>query len=130
MRSKTLIRCAVSIVAGLAVVSLCITPKSAAAQKTTMKIGTATINDIQHEWMKRFQKRIHAKIGDRVKVDLYPGGQLGGIPRMVEGMQLGTVEGFITPSAFLVGVDPRNQVPWASGIFKDTAHSWRTVRDS
>jgi TRAP-type transport system periplasmic protein len=44
-------------------------------------------------------------------------------------LQLGTVEGFVTPSAFLVGVDKRNQVPWASGVFKDLNHCWRTVRD-
>jgi TRAP-type C4-dicarboxylate transport system substrate-binding protein len=111
------------------VIAALIAHGSAAAQNLTMKIGTATINDTQHEWMKRFQKRMHAKAGDRIKVELYPSGQLGKIPRMVEGMQLGTVEGFVTPSAFLVGVDKRNQVPWASGIFKDIDHCWRTVRD-
>jgi TRAP-type C4-dicarboxylate transport system substrate-binding protein len=101
----------------------------ATAQKFTMKIGTATINDIQHEWMKRFQQRMHAKAGDRIKVELYPSGQLGKIPRMIEGMQLGTIESFVTPSAFLVGLDKRNQVPWAAGIFKDIDHCWRTMAD-
>ncbi len=111
------------------VIAALIAHGDAAAQKFTMKIGTATINDTQHEWMKRFQKRMHAKAGDRIKVELYPSGQLGKIPRMVEGMQLGTVESFVTPSAFLVGVDKRNQVTWASGVFKDIDHCWRTVRD-
>ena len=111
------------------VIAALIAHGGAVAQNLTMKIGTATINDTQHEWMKRFQKRVHAKAGDRIKVGLYPSGQLGKIPRMVEGMQLGTVEGFVTPSAFLVGVDKRNQVTWASGVFKDIDHCWRTVRD-
>ncbi len=111
------------------VIAALIARGDATAQKLTMKIGTATINDTQHEWMKRFQKRVHAKAGDRIKVGLYPSGQLGKIPRMIEGMQLGTIESFVTPSAFLVGLDKRNQVPWASGIFKDIDHCSRTVRD-
>ena len=113
----------------LALVAFTLPIGPSAAQQFTMKIGTATINDIQHEWMKRFQARLHAKAGDRVKIQLFPSSQLGKIPRMIEGMQLGTIESFVTPSVFLVGVDQRNQVPWASGIFKSTEHCWRTVSD-
>ena len=113
----------------LALVAFALPSGPSAAQQFTMKIGTATINDIQHEWMKRFQARLHAKAGDRVKIQLFPSSQLGKIPRMIEGMQLGTIESFVTPSVFLVGVDQRNQVPWASGIFKSTEHCWRTVGD-
>ena len=104
-------------------------PVDADAAGFTMKIGTPTINDTQHEWMKRFQKRINGKAGKRVKVELYPSSQLGKIPRMIEGMQLGTIEGFIAPSAFLVGVDQRNMVLTAPGLFKDINHCWRTVMD-
>ena len=74
----------------LVAIALAMPPGPSAAQQYTMKIGTATINDIQHEWMKRFQSRMHAKAGNRVKVQLFPSSQLGKIPRMVEGMQLGT----------------------------------------
>lgn len=113
----------------LAALAFALPSGPSAAQQFTMKIGTATINDIQHEWMKRFQSRMHAKAGDRIKIQLFPSSQLGKIPRMIEGMQLGTIESFVTPSVFLVGVDQRNQVPWASGIFKSTDHCWRTVSD-
>jgi TRAP-type C4-dicarboxylate transport system substrate-binding protein len=94
-----------------------------------MKIATATINDTQHEWMKRFQKRMEAKAAGRVTVQLYPASQLGDISRMIEGMQLGTVEAFVGPSVFFVGVDPRNQVTWAPGLWDDIDHCWRTVMD-
>lgn len=100
----------------------------AAAEPATMKIGTATINDTQHEWMKRFKAKMDAVAADTIKVELYPQSQLGGIPRMVEGMQLGTIESFVTPSAFLVGVDQRNQVLTAAGLFKDIPNCWKTVR--
>lgn len=104
-------------------------PQAAHAQSVTMKIATATINDTQHEWMKRFQKRMQAKAADRVTVQLFPASQLGDISRMIEGMQLGTVEAFVGPSVFFVGVDPRNQVTWAPGLFDDMDHCWRTVMD-
>lgn len=102
---------------------------AAHAQAVTMKIATATINDTQHEWMKRFQKRMQAKAADKITVQLFPSSQLGDIGRMIEGMQLGTIESFVGPSAFFVGVDPRNQVTWAPGLFDDIDHCWRTVMD-
>jgi TRAP-type transport system periplasmic protein len=79
--------------------------------------------------MKRFGKRMQDKAGGRVKVELFPLGQLGTIPRAIEGMQLGTVEAYVTPSVFMVGVDKRSQVTWAPGMFDSIDHCWRTIGD-
>ena len=102
---------------------------SAQAEKLTMKIGTATINDTQHEWMKRFKARVEKRSGGDISVKLFPASQLGKIPRMIEGLQLGTIEGLVTPSAFLVGVDKRNAVLSVPGLFNDVSHCWRTFGD-
>jgi len=118
----------ISAALGAALAALLIT--NAVSQDFTMKIGTATVNDTQHEWMKRFKRRVEAKAGDRVHIDLFPLGQLGTIPRAVEGMQLGTIESYVTPSVFLVGLDKRNQVTWAPGVFDDIDHCWHTIADS
>lgn len=73
----------ISLLAGvLSAICLTGTP-SAFAQQVKMKIGTATLKDTQHEWMLRFQKRIQEKAGDQLKIDLFPLGQLGTIPRAV-----------------------------------------------
>ena len=117
----------ISAVAGAAIASVLTTVAS--GQDFTMKIGTATINDTQHEWMKRFEQRVEAKAGSRIRIDLFPLDQLGTIPRAVEGMQLGTVEAYVTPSVFLVGLDQRNQVTWVPGVFDDIDHCWRTIAD-
>jgi len=110
--------------------ALCLTgTPSAFAQQVKMKIGTATLKDTQHEWMLRFQKRMQEKAGDQLKIDLFPLGQLGTIPRAVEGMQLGTIEAYVTPSVFLVGLDSRAQAAWAPGVFDSVDHCWRTVAD-
>ncbi len=34
-------------------------------------------------------------------------GQLGGTAQQIQGVQLGTIEAFVTPPDFLVGIDPR-----------------------
>lgn len=102
---------------------------SAQAAKLTMKIGTPTIKDTQHEWMKRFKKRIEKRAGNDIAVKLFPASQLGNIPAMVQGVQLGTIEGVVAPSAFFIGLERRNSVLSVPGLFKDVAHCWRVFGD-
>ncbi len=102
----------------------------AAAQTYTLKIGNATINDVQHEWQKRWGARVEKRAGGRIKVEIYPASQIGSIPRMIEGLQLGTLEAWIGPPEFIVGHDPRFQVLGAPGIFADMEHAYRVLADS
>ena len=44
-------------------------------------------------------------------------------------MQLGTIESWIGPPGFLVGVDSRFQAPDAPGVFADLEHAHRTLTD-
>src|SRR5712692_7545455 len=82
---------------------------SAAAQDRTMtiKLATATLNDAQHEWMKRFAVAIDKTSNGRIKAEIYPASQLGAIARMIEGTQLGSIQIWVGPPEFLVGVDQR-----------------------
>ena len=70
-----------------------------------------------------------ARVGDRVKIEIYPASQLGAIPRMVEGVVTGTIEAFVTPYSFLVGTEPRYQVFDAIGVFEGPAHLNRILND-
>jgi len=96
--------------------------------QTTMKMATATINDVQHEWLKRFDAAMkpHAAA---LKIEIYPASQLGQIPRMVEGVAVGTIESFVTPTSFLVSVAPRFQVFDAIGVFSSPEHLNRVLQD-
>lgn len=94
-----------------------------------MKFGTATINDAQWEWMKRFAARLEELSKGRIKVENYPSSQLGGIPRMIEQTQFGAIQGWCGPPEFLSGVDSRYQVLSAPGLFKDLPHTNRTLQD-
>lgn len=114
----------------VAVLALTAAASPAAAQTYTLKIGNATINDVQHEWQKRWGARVEKRAAGRIKVEIYPASQIGSIPRMIEGLQLGTLEAWIGPPEFLVGHDLRFQALAAPGIFHDMAHTFRVLQDA
>jgi TRAP-type C4-dicarboxylate transport system substrate-binding protein len=93
-----------------------------------MKMATATINDVQHEWLKRFDAAMKPQAA-ALKIETYPASQLGQIPRMVEGVAVGTIESFVTPTSFLVSVEPRFQVFDAIGVFNSPEHLNRVLQD-
>jgi len=102
---------------------------AAIAQTSTMKMATATINDVQHEWLKRFDAALKPQAA-QLKIEIYPASQLGQIPRMVEGVAVGTIESFVTPTTFLVSVEPRFQVFDAIGVFGSPEHLNRVLQDA
>ncbi|WP_290886880.1 TRAP transporter substrate-binding protein [Hoeflea sp.] len=105
-------------------------PFAGAAQaQETMKLASATINDVQHEWQKEFQKEMESRVGDALKVEIYPASQLGAIPRMAEGVLLGTIEAFTTPTSFVTNVDPRFQAFDVPGLFKDADEVHAVIHD-
>lgn len=94
-----------------------------------MKLGTPTLNDGQNEFLKRFADEVGKRSGGRIKGEVYPASQLGPIPREIEAVQLGAIQGFIAPAEFFEGVDPRFQVLTAPGLFQDMDHVDRVVKD-
>lgn len=103
---------------------------AAQAEQITMKIGHPTIKGAFDNWADTFREGLARRVGDRIKVEVYPGSQLGAIPSMTQGVQLGTIEMIMLPPAFLSGVDPRFSVLAAPGIFEDLMHGFRTVHDA
>src|ERR1700733_7573267 len=95
-----------------------------------MKLATATLNDGQHEWMKRFAAAIETKSGGRIKAELYPASQLGSIPRLIGGTQLGSIQIFISPPEFFVGVDQRFELLSAAGLADTEQHAVKIVSDA
>lgn len=98
--------------------ALVLAPLGAAEAEVVMKLASATINDVQHEWQKVFARELEARAPGAVKTEIYPASQLGAIPRMAEGVLLGTIEAFTTPTSFMTNVDPRFQAFDVPGLFK------------
>jgi len=95
----------------------------------TMKLSTATLNDTQHEWMKRFAAAVEKDSGGRIKGEVFPASQLGSIPRQIEGTQFGAIQAWIGPPEFLVGVDERYEALSAPGLFSSEDQDIRVVAD-
>lgn len=101
----------------------------ATADTYTMKLGIVTLNDPIHTYINEFKKRIEFLTKNRIKAEVYPGAQLGGTPRLIDGIQLGTIEMILLPPGFFRGVNPAFDVTDAPGLFKDIDHAYATLTD-
>jgi TRAP-type transport system periplasmic protein len=101
----------------------------AAAADFVMKFGTATINETQHQFIKMYKEALEKATNGRIEVQIYPASQLGPIPREIEGVQLGSIQGYIGPVDFYVGLDPRYGVFSTPMLFRDEANVAATIHD-
>jgi C4-dicarboxylate-binding protein DctP len=112
----------------LVLITLILCP-SAWAETYKIKFGIVTQNDPIYMYMVEFKKKIEEKTSGRIKVDTYPSGQLGSIPRLIEGAQMGTIEMILFPTGFYKGVNPAFQVMDAPGLFDNVAHAQASCTD-
>jgi TRAP-type C4-dicarboxylate transport system substrate-binding protein len=102
---------------------------AAAAPQYVMKFGTATLNEGQYQFLLYYKAQVEKASGGRIEVQIYPNSELGPIPREIEGVQLGSIQGYIGPVDFFVGIDPRFGVFSAPMVFRDDANAAATVED-
>jgi TRAP-type transport system periplasmic protein len=95
----------------------------------TMKLGFGTMNDIQHQWATWYQEALEPRSNGRIEVKIFPRAQLGGIASLIEGAQLGTVEGVTAPTDFFAGVDPRFGTFSIPVLFRDPAQAEKILLD-
>jgi TRAP-type transport system periplasmic protein len=117
----------------LAIVSALLLPSAAAyaqdGKTYSMKLSTATLNDTQHEWLKRFAAAVEKDSNGRIKGEVFPASQLGSIPRQIEGTQFGSIQAWIGPPEFLVGIDERYEALSAPGLFTSVEQDLRVIND-
>src|SRR3984957_4640712 len=94
-----------------------------------MKMGCATMNEGQHQFLKFYKEKEKKASGGRMEVEVYPASQLGPIPREIEGVQLGTIQGYSGPVDFFVGIDPRFGVFSAPLLFSRDVNAAATIHD-
>src|SRR5690348_10543010 len=103
--------------------------KPAGAADFVMKFGTATMNETQHQYLKFYKEALEQASKGRIEVQVYPNSQLGPIPREIEGVQLGTIQAYLGPVDFFVGVDPRYGVFSSPMLFRDEPQATATIHD-
>jgi TRAP-type transport system periplasmic protein len=131
MRIRNILRSTLSAVLAAGTVALLGSAANAQADKVyVMKLSTATINDTQHEWFKRFAALVEKDSGGKIKPEIYPASQLGSIPRQIEGTQFGSIQLEVVPPEFMVGLDQRFQVLAAPGLVNSDAQGHRIAQDA
>jgi C4-dicarboxylate-binding protein DctP len=81
------------------------TPVSAA--EYTLKWGLVTRGDMQEKLGHKLAEVLPKATNGRIEVKVFPAGQLGTPAAILEGVQLGTIEGYAIPADFYAGADPR-----------------------
>lgn len=84
-----------------------------------MRIGTPTTNDPQVYEMGEFKRILEEKTAGKITVQTYPSGQLGSNTQMLQGLQAGTIQGLLEPTAFLGGFSSVVNVVDLPYFFKD-----------
>ncbi len=111
----------------LTLIGLAVRPPPADGR--TMKLASATVGDVQHEWQKLFKAGVEARAGGRLVVEIYPASRLGPTPEMLAGVLSGAIESFIAPTAFVAGTEPRFAIFDTPGLFDDPGHVARVIHD-
>jgi tripartite ATP-independent transporter DctP family solute receptor len=81
---------------------------AAALAETTIRLGHVLADT--HSWNKAsvdFAKDVAEKTEGRVKIEIYPSGQLGTEKEVIEGMQIGTIQGGLIGSGSFQFVEPK-----------------------
>src|SRR5262244_2747314 len=117
---------AIAIILAAACTSL-VTPTLAA--EYTLKWAVVTRGDMQEKFGHKLAEILPKATNGRVEVKVFPGGQLGSPAAMIEGLQLGTIEGYENPADFFVGVDPRFGEFSIPFLFKSTEQANKVLGD-
>jgi TRAP-type transport system periplasmic protein len=110
-------------------IALALVPVAAKAADFTMKIGFVTIKDQNQQWAEWYKEAIEKGSNGRIEVQIFPASQLGPAPRMLEGVQLGTIEVVLMPTDFFVGLDPRYGIFAIPSLFRDMEHAAKAIAD-
>lgn len=82
-------------------------PVPAFAQELVMKLAhVLNPGSPRDKLMHLYGKNLGERTNGRIKVQVYPSAQLGDNRQIIEGVQLGTIEGTISPTAFMGGFEP------------------------
>ncbi|MDB5532252.1 MAG: C4-dicarboxylate-binding periplasmic protein DctP [Hyphomicrobiales bacterium] len=113
----------------LSAIAAAVSVASANAADFTLKWGVVTRGDMQEKFGHKLAEVLPKATNGRVEVKVFPGGQLGNPAALLEGVQLGTIEGYENPADFFSGVDARYGTFSIPFLFRDTAHANKTLAD-
>jgi TRAP-type C4-dicarboxylate transport system substrate-binding protein len=127
-RAPRKLRASMGVALGAALSVLAMAAPAAAAEHT-MKIGLVTLNDMQHNYARRYKEVLEKATNNRIAVQIFPQSQLGTPASQIEGLRLGTIEMFMIVTDFFAGIDPRFGVFSIPYLFESKEAANRTLAD-
>ncbi len=101
---------------------------AAPAATYTLRFGHDQMQETpHHEAAVKFKELVESRSGGKVKVELYPAMQLGKGREMIEGMQVGSVQGVALPTSNFSGFDMATSIPDVPFIFTSPAYARATI---
>ena len=93
--------------AAVFLVSGALTSAPAPAQEFVMKLAhVVNPGSPRDKLMHLYGQNLAKRTNGRIKAQVFPSGQLGGNRQIIEGVQLGTIEATIAPTAFSFSARP------------------------
>jgi tripartite ATP-independent transporter DctP family solute receptor len=112
----------VLVLAGLAAASA-----PASAQVKFRFAHTISLGDAQTLATEEFAKKVAQKTGNAIQIELFPAGQLGNDPRVMEGVKLGTIDMGMTGNPFFTSFAPELNVFDLPYLFRDFDHVYKVL---
>lgn len=116
-------------VAGLLLVGLLLVALTgtAGAQMTFRFAHTISTEDSMHLAVVEFAKKVGQKTNNAIQIDVFPSGQLGNDPKILEGVKLGTIDMGMTGNPFFSAFAPEMNVLDLPYLFRDYDHVYKVV---
>lgn len=116
------LRVTVLVLLGLAVLAA---PGS--AQTKFRFAHTIGLGDAQTLATEEFAKKVAQKTGNAIQIELFPAGQLGSDPKVIEGVKLGTIDMGMTGNPFFTSFSPELNVFDLPYLFRDFDHVYKVL---
>ncbi len=100
---------------------------SAGAQAKFRFAHSISPEDAMHLAIVEFSKRVAQKTNNAIQVDIFPSGQLGNDPKILEGIKLGTIDMGMTGNPFFTSFAPELNVFDLPYLFRDFDHAYKVI---
>jgi tripartite ATP-independent transporter DctP family solute receptor len=99
----------------------------AAAQTKFRFAHTIGLGDAQTLATEEFAKKVAQKTNNAIQIELFPAGQLGSDPKVIEGVKLGTIDMGMTGNPFFTSFSPELNVFDLPYLFRDFDHVYKVL---
>ena len=114
--------------AAVTAVFACAIASAADFSAQTIRLAhTAAVSHAHHEAALQFAKNVSDRTGGKVKVEVYPAGELGDQPALAEQVTLGALDSAVVSLGNLAMYSKKLNAMTAPFLFKDYDHAHRTI---